>query len=182
MSEPDIPLAYLITFRCYGTWFHGDERGSIDRRQNRYNAPYIGQNSNWHNYNVRHLKHAPVTLTDAQRTCVEQVICETCRFRNWELKAINVRTNHVHALVATGSLQPERVLNALKANATRQLRQDGHWLHARTPWADGGSRRYIWTEPGIVRATEYVVNGQGREMPEFDPPRRKTPIRYRGRY
>ena len=25
------PLAYLITFRCYGTWLHGDQRGSIDR-------------------------------------------------------------------------------------------------------------------------------------------------------
>jgi len=26
-----IPLAYLITFRSYGTWLHGDERGSVDR-------------------------------------------------------------------------------------------------------------------------------------------------------
>src|ERR1700747_68137 len=33
---PDIPLAYLITFRCYGTSLHGDEQGSIDRHQNQY--------------------------------------------------------------------------------------------------------------------------------------------------
>ena len=26
------PLAYLITFRCYGTWFHGENRGSVDRK------------------------------------------------------------------------------------------------------------------------------------------------------
>ena len=177
---PDIPLAYLITFRCYGTWLHGDERGSIDRHQNQYHSPYIVPNPNWHTYNLRHLKHAPVTLSDAQRVSVENAIRETCGFRNWELKAINVRTNHVHTLVSTGLLKPERVLNALKANATRRLRQDGHWPHSHTPWADGGSRRYIWTDLGIERAMDYVVNGQGGEIPEFDNP--DSPIRYRGRY
>ena len=36
------PLAYLITFRTYGTWLHGDERGSMDRREyNRYGDPVI---------------------------------------------------------------------------------------------------------------------------------------------
>ena len=25
------PLAYFITFTCYGNWLHGDERGSVDR-------------------------------------------------------------------------------------------------------------------------------------------------------
>src|SRR5438093_13756827 len=29
-NDTDLPLGYLITFRCYGTWLHGDERGSID--------------------------------------------------------------------------------------------------------------------------------------------------------
>ncbi len=30
-NDTDIPLAYLITFRCYGTWLHEDERGATDR-------------------------------------------------------------------------------------------------------------------------------------------------------
>ena len=123
-------------------------------------------------------------LADRQRKSVERAIRESCGFRKWELLALNVRTNHVHALLHTGTLQPERVLNALKANATRQMRQEGHWPHDHTPWADRGSKRYIWTELGIERATEYVISGQGGEIPEFDPPRSKTesPIRYRGLY
>ena len=187
-SVADIPLAYLVTFRCYGTWLHGDERGAIDRRRNQYSSPYIPPNPNWHSYNVRQLKQSPVTLSPLQRRSVERAVHETCKFRDWELLALNVRTNHVHALVHTGTLAPERVLNALKANATRQMRQDGHWPHEHSPWADRGSRRYIWTEVGIERATEYVVNDQDGEMPEFDPPRLKShsqpdsPIRYRGRY
>jgi|SRR6185312_9608106 len=161
---PDVPLAYLITFRCYGTWLHGDERGSIDRHRSQYNSEYIIANPNWHDYNVRHLKHAPARLTDAQRQSVEAAVRETCQFRNWELKAVNVRSNHVHSLVSTGSLRPERVLNALKANATRQLRQDGCWPHPRPiPELDPPPRDRL---PGTLA---------GAQNPD-------TPIRYRGRY
>ena len=27
----DAPLAYFISFRTFGTWLHGDRRGSVDR-------------------------------------------------------------------------------------------------------------------------------------------------------
>ena len=30
-AEGNYPLAYLITIRSYGTWVHGDEKGSVDR-------------------------------------------------------------------------------------------------------------------------------------------------------
>jgi hypothetical protein len=36
-----IPLAYLITFRAYGTWLHGDKRGSVNRFHNRFGTPFI---------------------------------------------------------------------------------------------------------------------------------------------
>jgi hypothetical protein len=36
----DIPLAYFFTFRAYGTWLHGDERGSVDRFHNQYGTPF----------------------------------------------------------------------------------------------------------------------------------------------
>jgi hypothetical protein len=39
-----VPLAYLITFRAYGTWLHGDSRGSVDRFHNRYGVPLIPAN------------------------------------------------------------------------------------------------------------------------------------------
>jgi len=43
-NDRDIPLAYFITFRTYGTWLHGDERGSIDRYHNRYKGPKVEPN------------------------------------------------------------------------------------------------------------------------------------------
>jgi len=30
-DENGFPPAYVITFRCYGTWLHGDSRGSYRR-------------------------------------------------------------------------------------------------------------------------------------------------------
>ncbi len=38
-DDNEFPLAYLISFRCYGTWVHGDTRRSVDRKQNAYGTP-----------------------------------------------------------------------------------------------------------------------------------------------
>ena len=179
---PDLPLAYLITFRCYGTWLHGDERGSTDRHHNQYGAPFIPGNDYWHHYNTRHLKQPPVNLSSAQRERVESAIRETCEFHNWTLLAINARTNHVHSLVASATTQSSRVLNALKSHATQRLREANLWQSPRSPWSERGSKRYIWTELGIERAKEYVINGQDGPIPELDEPRRRGSIhQYRWR-
>ena len=126
-NDTDIPLGYLITFRCYGTWLHGDERGSVDSEHNRYKSPYAVPNHNRRRHNKNLLKSEPVLLNAYQRTSVEKAIRDTCLHRKWLLHACNVRTNHVHSVVSIGSKRPELALNALKANATRQMREDGHW-------------------------------------------------------
>jgi hypothetical protein len=42
-NDDHIPLAYLITFRCYGTWLHGDSRGSVDRFHNRSTSTDVAE-------------------------------------------------------------------------------------------------------------------------------------------
>ena len=39
-----IPLAYFITFRCYGTWLHGDSRSSVDRFNRRFKEAFCPPN------------------------------------------------------------------------------------------------------------------------------------------
>jgi REP element-mobilizing transposase RayT len=167
-NDTDIPLAYLITFRCYGTWLHGDERGSVDRFHNRFGAPYISTDERWQQRDAQALKSEPVIVDARQRTSVEAAIRETCEFRGWRLRAVNVRTNHVHIVVGLGMTSPGRALNAIKANATRCLRQEGLWHKQHSPWVDKGSQRYLWNERSLERAVKYVINGQGEELPEFD--------------
>jgi REP element-mobilizing transposase RayT len=166
-NDTDTPLAYFISFRCYGTWLHGDKRGSIDRFHNAYRSPYIARNEKWHQHNEHRLKAHPLILNAKARKSVQWAIRETCDIRQWLLQAINVRTNHIHTVVSANR-KADLVLNAFKANATRQLKQDTIWTYAFSPWAEGGSRRRLWNEQSVAKAIDYVLNGQGDVLPDFD--------------
>jgi hypothetical protein len=116
-----IPLAYLITIRCYGSWLHGDERYAVDRDEHHvYRMPRITPNPNLKTFEETELLHPPVILNESQRPIVEQAIVEVCQHRGYELQAVQVRTNHVHS-VETAACKPETVMNALKSYATRRL-------------------------------------------------------------
>jgi REP element-mobilizing transposase RayT len=167
-NDTDIPLAFLITFRTYGTWLHGDERGSVNRFRNQYKSPRLPTEKKWLETNAKRLKREMVVLDATQRHCVDAAMRETCEIRGWYMQAINVRTNHVHSVVSIGKKKPEIALNAFKSNATRRMRENGCWQSTMSPWADKGSNRYLWNEESIARAVDYVINGQGDDLPDFD--------------
>ena len=155
---------YLITFRGRGTWLHGDERGSVDRLHNKYGSPRLPANRQRRELNRSRLKNPPVRLSSKQRHAVETAIRETCQIRKWDLWTMNARTNHIHAVVSA-LCKPDRVLLALKANATRKLREAGCWKSDDSPWADKGSKRYLWTEQDLINAICYVEYDQGEPLP-----------------
>jgi REP element-mobilizing transposase RayT len=167
-NNTDIPLAYLITFRCYGTWLHGDERGSIDRFHNQYQTPYLPANNELEDFNRKTLKHKPQLLDAIRRSSVESAVREVCVHRNWILRAINVRTNHVHTVVSIGEKSPSNALNSFKSYATRKMRENNCWEFEHSPWSDKGSKRWLWNEQSIEIAVDYVKNGQGDDLPKFD--------------
>ena len=61
-SDDHTPTAYLITFRSYGTWPHGDNRGSVDRFHKGYG------NMNGVCYRIRRLR---LTLDRELRSSAE---------------------------------------------------------------------------------------------------------------
>jgi REP element-mobilizing transposase RayT len=157
------PLGYLITFRTYGTWLHGEDRGSVDRRNyNRYGQPDMPPNKWVLADEQAKLRNAPVILDHAQREVVESAIREVCEQRRYQLHAVNARSNHVHSVV-TASRKPEHVMNSFKSFATRKLRAAGLLGSDIKPWGRHGSTPYLWTEEDLERAIDYVLNGQGNE-------------------
>ena len=146
---------------------HGDRRGSTDRFNNQFGAPFIPPNETWRSYNQSQLKTKPFILKPEHREAVDSAIRETCRIRQWGLLALNVRTNHIHVVVIANR-KPSLVLNAFKANATRELRDRRLWPHVFSPWADKGSKKKLWNERSVQRAIDYVLYGQGDELPDFD--------------
>jgi REP element-mobilizing transposase RayT len=166
-NDTDVPLAYLITFRTYGTWAAGDERGSIDRFHNMYRGPRAESNVVREQQQVVKLKREPFVMNGRARRIVHDAIEEVCSYRNWPLYAVHVRTNHAHAVVAAIA-SSDKVLGDFKAYATRKLRERQSWPHAHSPWVDKGSKRNLWNENHISAAIDYVVDGQGYDLPEFD--------------
>jgi REP element-mobilizing transposase RayT len=163
-----LPLAYLITFRTYGTWLHGDARGSMDRKHyNIYRTPRIQPCLPLEQLDRSQLAGPSITLGVPHRAAVEKAIREVCKYRGYTLRAINARTNHVHAVVSA-ACKPEPVLNAFKAYATRCLRKEGLTAGNLTPWARHGSTPYLWTERDIERAINYVLYGQGEALFKLD--------------
>jgi REP element-mobilizing transposase RayT len=108
-------------------------------------------------------------------------IAACCKFRSWDLMAVNVRTNHTHVVADIGEKNPSIALNAIKANATRELRRANLWSHEVSPWSERGLKRHLWNEKSVIRAIEYVTFGQGDDLPvNFDW--LDQAARYRGRF
>ena len=102
-------------------------------------------------------------LDSAQRALVEDTVRDHCRIRNWSLRAVNCRTNHVHVVV-TADVHPDSVREQLKAWCTRRLkglaRSNTQQSVRRNWWAERGSRRYINDAESLEAAILYVLNGQ----------------------
>jgi REP element-mobilizing transposase RayT len=155
-EENSFPIAYLLTFRTYGTWLHGDDRSSVRRNgNNRYGGPKVTPSIPLKESMEDVRKEAQFVLDAEQRKCVEAAIMEVCEFRKYLLRLINVRTNHVHVVVSA-AFKPEKIVNDFKVYATRRLRTE--WLCSSTQrvWSRGASTRYLWKPRHVEAAVDYV--------------------------
>ncbi|MBX3402655.1 MAG: transposase [Phycisphaeraceae bacterium] len=153
------PLAYFITFRTYGSWLHGDSRGSVDRRHNQFDSPMIPQSKALAASDGDQLAHLAVVLTPPQREIVTAAIIGVCEHKKWRLLAVNVRTNHVHTVVSAVQ-RPEFVMNAFKAWATRRLLEAAEFEKGTRVWSRHGSTVYLFKEDKVTEKCQYVIEGQ----------------------
>ncbi|MBI4465797.1 MAG: hypothetical protein HY647_13920, partial [Acidobacteria bacterium] len=84
MTQP-IPLAYLITFTCYGTRLHGNAYGSVDREHNTYGTPFLPPDKARLLAEEKSLMQAPYELDCRRRELVLAAVREICSHRRWSL-------------------------------------------------------------------------------------------------
>lgn len=155
------PVGYLLTWTCYGTWLHGDDRGSSDRTHNAYGEPFLSTNSARRGAERSAQASASIRLDVVSRDVIAETVTKHCRIRSWILHSLAARSNHVHVVVTVGDVSPERVLVEFKAWSTRAIRRaDIHGKYEGKIWTKHGSTRYLWTLESLNRAVDYVVNGQ----------------------
>jgi REP element-mobilizing transposase RayT len=154
-------LAYFITFTTYGTWLHGDERGSIVRQDG--TTLKLGKHTGMYKHEYQKLKNDPVTLNSAKRQIVLETIIKHCDIRQWHLYAVHVRSNHVHIVVKSNK-SADLTASELKNWSARMLRKEGFDIPM--VWTRGGSNKMIFMKPKLKEKIHYVVYEQG-EMMEY---------------
>ena len=157
----DDPLAYFLTWTTYGSWLSGDERGWVDRPGKFREPDRDRQNT------ARQLMTEPaLTLDWDQRQIVEATIVKHCRIRNWQLHAVNVRTQHVHVVVTAPNRNPDEVMDQFKAWCTRKLKEHAQSLQhgvaeiRQNWWTQRGSKRWLNDTEGVENAVLYVRDAQ----------------------
>jgi hypothetical protein len=168
MSQPArrVPLAYFLTFSCYGNWLHGREPGSVDAAHSQFGAPLLPPDPDRLTEMRRKLTELPFELDTPRRRVVRATIEEVSRYRGWHLLAAHVRARHMH-IVVSGEADPDRMLDDYKAYATRRLKEAGFDRQRRRRWTEGGSTRFLWEFEQVEAAIRYVVLEQGEPMEVF---------------
>jgi REP element-mobilizing transposase RayT len=155
-------LAHHLTWTTYGTWLSGDIRGWIKAGTHGIQSPDPDREEQARNLMVEE----QVKLSPTQRAIVKLTIEDHCRIRNWRLRAVNVRSNHVH-VIASADRDPDEVMNQLKAWCSRKLSDDAGLTNAvaakagRRHWfTEGGDKELIHDEEYLRNAIRYVLEGQ----------------------
>jgi len=165
MRAVQSPSAYLLTWTCYGTWLHGDPRGSVDADHRVPRTAYLPADPRRQQRAAGGLRSPKAELSAVARQVVHKAILDHCAFRGWEVLALNVRSNHVHAVIACGDLAPKTALSQLRAWSTRRLRAAGLFTIDQKVWTEHGSTRYLWDDAAVHNAVDYVTEGQGPDLP-----------------
>ena len=155
------PLAFFITWTCYGTWLPGD-----DRRWTKYEKGMRLPQPRLEDWCAKRLKDKPIYLSQQHRNIVESTISEHCRIRSWIMHAVNCRTNHCHCVITALDYDGESVRDQLKAWCSRKLNENtvtGHCEKDRRPnkwWTRKGSVRYIFDDLSLEAAIIYTIEAQ----------------------
>ncbi len=158
------PVAYLLTTTTYGTWLHGDAHGSINRHGWSVRTRFLGPDPELEERKRKQMKQPPFKLGAQERGVVHHAILDYCDLKQWPLKAINVRTNHIHVVVNAVE-DGARMLGAMKSRATRLLRENGLIGADRKVWTYRGGITFLVNEDEVAEAIRYVMDGQGPDLP-----------------
>jgi len=139
---------YMITWTTYGTWLQGRKQGFVKDGNERGANPALMRS------NIRNLKDDAVRLNRGQRVIVGEAIVEASKRFRQKIRAIAVRSNHVH-IVAEYVEVPMSVLAGRAA-----LKKCGFEGKV---WTTGFDKRFSFSEEDLRARVDYVNKHGGRK-------------------
>ncbi len=162
------PLAFFITWTCYGTWLPGDDRGWFKwKKGQQVPQPLLAD------WTREQLLEPPLFLDEAQRLVVESTIVDHCQRREWHLHAKNCRTNHCHVVITAKGRAGIEVRDQLKSWCKRKLKEHQlmlgiqplkpreHW------WTRKGCVRSLFDDESVEAAVIYTLDAQDEGGSKF---------------
>ena len=170
---------WFLTWRTYGTWLPGDERGFVD--------PVIDTEGNRVIHNIPEtpvdvdipalrqyardvMRGEPIYLTGPQAEALLEQLQQTAQYRGWQLLAVSISASHVHLVVGVpGDPDPATLLRDFKSYGSRCLNRqwgpppNGSW------WSESGSRRILRTGDNVTGAEHYVTEEQEAPLVTWKP-------------
>jgi REP element-mobilizing transposase RayT len=163
-------LAYFITFSTYGTWLHGNAKGSVDKKHNGYGTAWLESDAERENQVREAMTQTDYFMSAMERDIVCKAIVDLTQNRGWQVWAVQVRTNHVH-IVVSGDRDPGRIMSDMKGRASRDLSRAGFDDNNRRRWTRHGSTRHLFREEEVEASICYTLDEQGERMACYEAPR-----------
>ena len=149
---------YFITWTTYGTWLHGDDRGSVADVGRE--SVLVGTNRSRLDRVSSQMIDDPCVMNTTMREVVDRAIRRHAEVRSWIIHTLNVRTNHVHVVVGASGTRPEVVAGQFKAWGTRDLRAAELINGLERVWTKKASTRWINDAGSLRKAIDYVERHQ----------------------
>jgi len=140
-------VGYMLTWTTYGTWLQGSEKGFVKDGQIR------GENVGLKMDCEKKLKRSPVRLGREERQIVRKAILEAAKRFKQNIRAIAVRSNHVHIVCEYVDV-PTGVLVGYYKNAGRKALQKS--VHEGRVWTRGYDKRFCFDEQALSERVKYV--------------------------
>ncbi len=119
-----VPLAYLITFTCYGTHLPGSEKLSVDKLHREYGTPFVAPNRSYEDYAARLIKEPQYRLDENSRWEVLDAIVDHCKKKRWRPVAIHIRSTDCHPVIGAENAPSKRMRDQFKAAASKRLNEN----------------------------------------------------------
>lgn len=150
---------WLLTSTTYGTWHPGDGRWSYTNISGEVQLTAPQPRLARHARDIQ--RGETITLNSEQADCVLIQFDETSAYRNWSLLAVSIMYNHFHVVIAAAeNVGADKILNDLKAYASRELNRKFGRTASNKWWTKGGLKRLLPSQQAIDTAISYVVEKQ----------------------
>jgi REP element-mobilizing transposase RayT len=140
-------VGYMVTWRTYGSWLPGDERGYVTDGQ------ILPGDLKTLERGKKRLKSPAVKLNKKEIQLVRNTILNEAERIGQKIIALTVCTNHIHLTARPHPKSIEDIIGRYKSITTRALWEIGRKGRI---WTKGYDKRFCFSEEELTRKIQYV--------------------------